>query len=144
MLTNLKIAGRNEFFEKTEAGNFDRRFISKKKRTRLLVQKGIENILLKLDDIAFFYTEDKLVYVIDRSEKKYLIDKNLLELENELEPSVFFRANRQYLVSINFIKSYRSYENVKIKVDLDIQALNHLVIVSQENAPNFRKWISEA
>ncbi len=144
MLTNLQIASRNEFFEKAEAGNFGQRFISKKKRTRLLVQKGIENILLRLDDIAFFYTEDKLVYVIDRSEKKYLIDKNLLELENELEPSVFFRANRQYLISINFIKSYRSYEKVKIKVDLNIQALNHLVIVSQENASNFQRWISEA
>lgn len=144
MLTNLQIVRRNEFFENTEAGNFDQRLIIKKRKTRLLVQKGFESILLKLDDIAFFYTEDKLVYVIDRSEKKYLMDKNLLEIENELEPSVFFRANRQYMISINFIKSYRSYEKVKIKVDLNIQALNHLIIVSQENASNFRKWIIEA
>ena len=42
---------------------------NKKKKTRLLVQKGIENILLRMDDIVLFYTENKIVYVIDRFEK---------------------------------------------------------------------------
>lgn len=115
----------------------------KKKKERLLVQKGIENILLRIDDIAFFYTENKVVYVIDKLEKKYLIYSNLCELEDDLDPQVFFRANRQYIISINFIKSYRAYEKVKLKVDM-ISELSHWIVISQETAPDFRKWIYEA
>lgn len=115
----------------------------KKKKTRLLVQKGIENILLRLDDIVLFYTENKVVYVIDKLDKKYLIYSNLSEIEEDLDPLVFFRANRQYIISINFIKSFRPYEKVKIKVDMNPES-SHWIIISQETAPSFRKWIYEA
>ena len=115
----------------------------KKKKERLLVQKGIENILLRIDDIAFFYTENKVVYVVDQLDKKYLICTNLCELEEDIDPMVFFRANRQYIININFIKSYRAYEKVKIKVDMT-SGSNHWIIISQETAPDFRKWIYEA
>lgn len=115
----------------------------KKKKTRLLVQKGVENILLRMDDIVLFYTENKIVYVIDRFEKKYLIYGHLSEIEQDLDPLAFFRANRQYIIGINFIKSFRAYEKVKIKVDMNPES-SHWIIISQETAPLFRKWIYEA
>jgi DNA-binding LytR/AlgR family response regulator len=115
----------------------------KRRKTRLLVQKGIENILLKIGDIVLFYTENKVIYVIDRFEKKYFVYSTLSELENELDPSLFFRANRQYIINIDFIKSFRSYEKVKIKVDMYPES-KHLIIVSQETAPFFRKWMHDA
>ena len=68
--------------------------VIKKRKTRLLVQKGLENILLKIEDIVLFYTENKVVYVLDRFEKKYLIDSNLLTLEEELDRLIFFRAQK--------------------------------------------------
>jgi DNA-binding LytR/AlgR family response regulator len=146
MLTNLYIENSSDAFEKTGDTSFAKQplYSIKKRKTRLLVQKGLENILLKLEDIVLLYTENKVVYVVDRFEKKYLIDSNLLELEEELDPLVFFRANRQYLININFIKSFRAYEKVKIKVDLSLSELNHCIIISQETAPQFRKWIYEA
>ena len=146
MLSNLQIENRNDAFEESDGRTFDRRslYSIKKRKTRLLVQKGLENILLKLEDIVLFYTENKVVYVVDRFEKKYLTDNKLLELEKDLDPLIFFRANRQYIVNINFIKSFRSYEKVKIKIEIKPSQLNHCVIVSQETAPHFRKWICEA
>ena len=116
---------------------------SRKKKERLLVQKGIENILLRMEDIVLFYTENKIVYVIDRLDKKYMICTNLCELEEDLDPLMFFRANRQYIININFIKSYRTYEKVKIKVDMT-SGSNHWIVISQETASDFRKWIYEA
>lgn len=116
----------------------------KKKRTRLLVQKGIENILLRLDDIILFYTESKLTYVIDKFEKKYLINYSLTDLERELDGFAFFRANRQYIINVDYVKSFRACDKVKIKVDMNLQVLNHCIIVSQETAPVFRKWMYEA
>jgi len=114
----------------------------KKQKTRLLVRKGIENIILRTSDIVIIYTENKLVYVIDKDGKKYIADKNLSDLDEELDPGVFFRVNRQYIINIGFVKGYKAYEKVKLQIDLTMPELQHQIIVSQEMAPCFRKWIS--
>ena len=124
---------------KNIAGHFDNH-----KKSRLIVRKGLEHIALRLEEIVLFYTENKLVYVIDRLGKKYLADKNLGDLEEDLDESMFFRANRQYIININFIRGFKTYEKVKLQVDLAIPDLNHCIIVSQENAPQFRQWIFNA
>src|SRR5438067_491239 len=130
-------SGNNEAIE-----NLSYPFISRKK-SRILVRKGIENISLRLDEVVLIYTESKIVYVLDKCGKKYLCDKNLGDLETELDNNLFFRANRQYIVNIEYIKSYKSYERVKLQVDLSIEHPNHSIIISQETAPVFRKWITE-
>lgn len=119
-------------------------YLGNHKKKRMMVKKGLENISLRLEDIVLFYTENKVVYVIDRQGKKYLADKNLAELENELDSSIFFRANRQYIININFVRGFKSYEKVKLMVDLTLPELNHPIIVSQEMAPQFREWMHNA
>lgn len=114
------------------------------KKTRLVVKRGIENIALSFDDIVLFFTENKVVYVIDKAGKKFLVDKNLCDLETELDRNRFFRANRQYIVNIDYIRSFKPYEKVKLQIDLVANEYNHPIIVSQETAPAFRKWVYEA
>jgi len=122
--------------------SFIRSFLQKPK-TRLLVRKGIESIPLALQDVVIIYTENKLVYVLDKDGKKYIADKHLGELELELDNSVFFRVNRQYIINIGFVKSFRTFEKVKLQVDLTMPDLHHHIVVSQEMAPCFRRWISQ-
>jgi len=114
------------------------------KKMRLLVKKGLENISLLLEDVVLFFTENKIVYVIDKTGRKYLIDKNLSDLEMELDNKTFFRVNRQYIININFIRSFKAYERVKLQIELTLTDLNYFIVVSQETAPLFRKWISES
>ena len=123
--------------------NFLQRF-DQPKKTRLLVKKGLENISLLLEDIVLFFTENKIVYVIDKNGRKYLVDKNLADLEMELDNKTFFRVNRQYIVNMNYIRSFKAYERVKLQIELTVSDLNYFIIVSQETAPYFRKWISES
>ena len=119
------------------------RSFGQRSKSRLLVRRGTENVPLKVQDIVIIYTENKLVYVVDKDNRKYIADKHLADLERELDRAVFFRVNRQYIVNIAYIKSYKTYEKVKLQVDLLMPELNHQIIISQEMAPNFRKWISE-
>lgn len=121
-------------------------FPEPRKRTRLVVQRGLENISMPLNNIALFFTENKIVYAIDQLGKKYITDSNLSVLEQELDDQIFFRANRQYIISINHMKSFRTYERVKLKVDMNPGVLQDqdYIIVSQETAPAFRKWIYAA
>ena len=120
------------------------RFINGRKKTRLLVKRGMENIAVRLEDIALIYTQNKLVYVMDRFSKKYVSDKTLSELEEELDNTTFFRVNRQYIININYVKSFKTHEKVKLLIDITIPEINHSIIIRQETAPAFRKWMHDA
>ena len=65
-----------------------------RKKTRLIVKKGLENISLRLEEIVLFFTENKIVYVVDQWGKKYLIDRNLGELEEDLGQQYFFSGKQ--------------------------------------------------
>src|SRR6476619_8591420 len=107
----------------------------KKKKTRLIVRKGNENVVLNVEDLAFIYRDNTIIVAVDKEEKKYLCDRNLSALEEELDESIFFRANRKYLVNIQYIRGFKSFEKVKLEVSLILPTCNHSIIVSQENAP---------
>lgn len=113
-------------------------------RTRLIVRKGIKNLPLKLGEVALFYTESKVVYAIDKNNNKYLCDKNLGELEVMLDPKLFFRANRQYIININFIKTFQAFERVKLQVELAIGDANYEITISQLTMAEFKKWVAES
>lgn len=115
-----------------------------RKKTRLLVKRGVTNIALLLDHICAIYTKNKLIYVVDCDSKKYSIDKTLSELDEELDHRIFFRANRQYIVNLNFVKSFKAYKKVKLLVEMDIPELEEPVIISQLLAPAFKKWMEDA
>lgn len=128
------------------ASGMTRQIPRMRKRTRLIVKKGIENIPVALEHIALLYTENKIVYAIDCNGKKYIAESSLFELEQELDDRVFFRANRQYIININHVKSFRTYERVKLRIDMKPEELNdrYHIIISQETAPAFREWIYAA
>jgi DNA-binding LytR/AlgR family response regulator len=81
--------------------------------------------------------------VLDNSGKKYLSDKSLNELEVELSDSIFFRANRQCIINLNFIKCFKPYEKVKLQVELTVPHYNQFIAISQKSAPDFRNWITK-
>jgi DNA-binding LytR/AlgR family response regulator len=114
----------------------------KAKRTRLIVKKGIEYQSVLLEDIAYFFTEHKVTFLVTKQDKKFMLDQNLKELEEELDTKIFYRANRKYIVNIDCIKSYKTFEKVKLAVELNIP-VSEDIIISQENATAFKKWMSE-
>jgi DNA-binding LytR/AlgR family response regulator len=65
-------------------------------------------------------------------------------LEEELQPDRFFRANRQYIINIDYVKGFKAFDKVKLQVDLLVPDINHSIIISQETAPVFRKWMYDA
>ena len=120
--------------------------VFEKSRTRVVVKLGMDNISLPLSQIVFFYTENKIVYAFDNIGKKYVTEINLTELEKELDDKIFFRANRQFIININYIKSFRNYERVKLRVKMEPEELNdkYCIVISQEKAPLFKQWIYAA
>ncbi|MGI8952407.1 MAG: LytR/AlgR family response regulator transcription factor [Chitinophagaceae bacterium] len=130
-------------FSKNYGSFLDYLTSQEKKKSRILVKKGIEFQMIKMEDVAYFFTEHKLTFLVDKDNKKFLTEKNnLAELEDELNRKYFYRANRKYIINANFIKRFKPLERSKIIVELTLP-LNEEIIISQENASVFKKWINE-
>jgi DNA-binding LytR/AlgR family response regulator len=90
-------------------------------------------------DIACFY-RDNLNYLITFSGEKYILDfVTLEEVEELLDPRIFYRANRQSLVHIDAIERIKPHENQKLTLTLKAP-LKMEQDVSREKAPGFKKW----
>jgi DNA-binding LytR/AlgR family response regulator len=116
-------------------------YLTATRKTRFIVKWGTDNIAMPVLDIALFYTKNKVVYTIDKTGKKFIIDKTMSQLENELDKKTFFRANRQYIININYIKGFSTYERVKLEVELLLPDFTDVIIISQDTAPTFKSWI---
>lgn len=110
-------------------------------RTRLVARKGTEFVALNLDDVAYFFTEHKIVFVRDFTGRQMIVDQNLGELEVELDPQTFFRINRKFIVHQKAIDRFKP-DNGKIQVFLKPEVKEE-VHVSKETAPDFRRWIGK-
>ena len=108
-------------------------------KSRFLVKKGAEFVSVKKEDIAYFFTEHKVSFLVDVQGIRYIVDKPLADLYEDLASNDFFRINRKYISHIDSIEKFRS-ENGKIRVFLNPKT-NDEVIVSKETAPKFRAWI---
>ncbi|GHN01129.1 DNA-binding response regulator [Cytophagales bacterium WSM2-2] len=106
---------------------------------RIVARKGTEFVALNREEIAYFFSEHKIVFVRDFAGRQMIVDKNLGELETELDPKLFFRINRKFLACQKAIDRFKP-DNGKIQVFLKPE-MKEEVHVSKETAPEFRKWI---
>ncbi len=110
-------------------------------KSRYVVKKGISYQAVRVEDIAYFISEHKITFLVDATGNKYIIEKSLQELETELDNKQFFRLNRKFIANITAISKFKTYTKGKILIEL-IPAPTDEVIVSQENASNFKQWIN--
>jgi DNA-binding LytR/AlgR family response regulator len=116
--------------------------INTKKTSRIIARKGTEFIAIECEDLAYFHTEHKIVFVTDHNGRRLIVDYNLSELEHKLDNNTFFRINRKFIVHVKAIEKFRS-DNGKILIHLK-PAVKDEVHVSKETAPSFRQWMSQA
>ena len=108
-------------------------------KSRIVAKKGNEFVALDLDDVAYFYTEHKLVFVKDFAGRQLIVDKNLGDLESTLDRSRFFRLNRKFIAQLKAIERFKP-DKGKIKIYLKPE-MKEEIHVSKETAPEFRAWI---
>jgi DNA-binding LytR/AlgR family response regulator len=90
-------------------------------------------------DIACF-VRDNLNYLYTFNGDKYILDYTTLEdIEELLDPKVFYRSNRQSIIHINAIQNVKPHENQKLSVFLKAP-LKMEIDISREKAPAFKKW----
>ncbi len=109
-------------------------------KKRFLVKKGADYQSIRTEDIGYFYALNKLVCLVDNKGNKFILDQSLAEIEKTIDPGLFFRANRKFLVNMNAVKKIRASSKSKLLIELE-PAPQEEVIVSQENATSFKEWM---
>jgi DNA-binding LytR/AlgR family response regulator len=111
-------------------------------KSRFMVRLGQKIIALPADKIAYFFSESKLTYIVSKEGKRYPMDQPLEELIDVLDPRVFFRINRQYIITFESIAEIHPYFKGRIKLLLNPKTDDD-VVISSERSPEFKKWIDQ-
>lgn len=109
-------------------------------RTRFLLpyRDGFKTLLVA--DVKFFYLEHKITRAKLHNGTEEVVALNMDELENQLDPKLFFRANRQYIVHIDAIDQIYNHFNSKLVVLIKNNP-GLEIIVSREKAALLKLWI---
>jgi len=94
------------------------------------------------NDIAYFTAQEKSVFLVTHQGSNYAIDYTLEKLEGVVNPNIFYRINRKFIVNIGSISSMHFYSKSRVKLELtpkpDVDA-----IVSTERAAGFKQWLNK-
>ncbi len=114
-----------------------------KLRNRFLIQFADKLVAVKADEVAFFYIFENNVFIKTFKGENYPLEMSLNNLETVLDPTLFFRINRKYIINCNAIISMKSWSSNRIKIQLIGQSVdNDDVIVSIYNVAAFKKWLN--
>jgi DNA-binding LytR/AlgR family response regulator len=114
----------------------------KEYKSRFLVKKGSRLLSVETDKVALIYTKDRIHYLKTFEGEDFFVDGNLDELELQLDPAHFFRANRQFILNYRSVGSVFAWFDGKLKLETQPKAFEDIV-VSRLRANAFKKWLGK-
>ena len=113
-------------------------------KKRFLVKINNRLKTINVEEISYFYSEDKLCFILLKNGQKVPVDYSLKTLSEQLDPLQFFRLNRKYLVHIDSIGEMYYTSKSKIKIELEPENPNEKepIFVAIEKIGLFKKWLS--
>tara|TARA_R110001592_G_scaffold243783_1_gene504795 strand:- start:30942 stop:31694 length:753 start_codon:yes stop_codon:yes gene_type:complete len=111
-------------------------------KERFLVSTGERLKTIKSSDISYFFAQGKHCFISDNTGREYLIDRNLKDLMEQLDPKSFFQINRQIIVNLNYIEEMHTYSKSRLKIRMQ-PASSQEMIVSVERSSRFRAWLED-
>ncbi|GEM_PF-3697559 len=110
-------------------------------KTSFLIFKNQKYRTIHVDNIAFFYTKNDMVFFMSFDKQEYHINHSLKEITTLVSDKQFFRVTRRYLVNFKAINEVEHYFMRKLFVKLSIDTPDKLLI-NKEKANSFLSWMS--
>ena len=96
-----------------------------------------------VDEVAFFYTSSERVTLTTLTGQTYAVDKTLEALGQQLSPHMFFRANRQFIISRAAVKDIVVWFGSRLSLNLVVETPER-IIISKARVPEFKQWLQMA
>jgi DNA-binding LytR/AlgR family response regulator len=114
--------------------------LSKKYKERFVIKVGEHLRTIEVKDILYFYSQDKATFCHTNENRNHILDFTLEQLEDMIDPMVYFRVNRKYFVRAEAIQDIISYSNSRLKLVLK-NSQDSDVIVARERVQEFKQWL---
>jgi DNA-binding LytR/AlgR family response regulator len=110
-------------------------------KRRFLVRFGEKIQSISIDEVAFFFSEERVTFLQTSEGKKFVLDSTLEQVEAAIDPEIFFRINRKYLCRVDAVHEVLSYSNSRLKVKLKNSSDND-ILISREKVSEFKDWLN--
>jgi len=108
-------------------------------KSNFLIPHKDKYIPLSVNDIAYIFSEHKIARIVTIDNRTFYEHRSLDDMQRQIDPSEFFRANRQYIVSRRAIKDVSLWFDSKLSVNLVVE-IPEKMIVSRVRAAEFKEW----
>lgn len=111
-----------------------------KYKDKLLVPCKDRLLPINMAEVSCFYTTDKNTFVYLKDGTKYPYSKTLEQVISSLNPSDFFRANKQYIIARDSVTNITIWFDSRLLVTLDAE-IPERIYISKNKASEFKSWM---
>ncbi|HJX70322.1 MAG TPA: LytTR family DNA-binding domain-containing protein [Bacteroidales bacterium] len=121
---------------------FDRvlKSFTKEYKSKFVIKVGEHIRIIPVEDVCCFYSVEKGTFLQTTGNRNYDISHSLDQLTDLLDPAMFFRVNRQYMVAFSSIKDIVQYSGSRLRLKI-LNNEDKEIIVSREKVQDFKKWL---
>ncbi len=116
--------------------------LKKTYKSRFIAKVGGQIKHIPVEDIAYFYAEDNVVFVVNHKSERYIVEYSIEEITQMLDPKLFFRLNRAFVAHIKAIDKVHKYLNSRLKIDLK-PVCEKEVLISRVRVGAFMQWMDD-
>lgn len=109
-------------------------------KTRFLIRQGDKLLSIEVTEIGYFQLHNGLVYLHTLGQKRFMMNMSLNDLDQQLDPQQFFRANRQFIINFQAVKAVHRYHKGKLLLELT-QDTQPSIVISSERAAALKEWL---
>lgn len=118
-------------------------FSGKGYEQRFVIKVGNNLKMIEADEIAYSYVQNKMTFITTFQGKRFLVDHSIEKLSSMLDPAVFFRINRQFIVNLKAIREMTATTKSRVMLTVDPPCMVNTT-VSTERSPKFKVWLTTA
>lgn len=111
-------------------------------RKRFLIKAAGRLAFISVENAAYFFSDDGHTFIVTTSGERYLLDQTLEELDQQLDPALFFRINRKMTIQLHALGRMEPHFSSRILLELN-PAFDEEVFVSRQRVSEFKQWIDQ-
>lgn len=113
---------------------------NKSYKARFLCKLGNKIKSVPSDSISYFYSKDKMTFLVDKNEQRFPVNNTLDEIDQLVDPDHFFRINRKFIAHFDSIAEIHPYFKGRLKLKLT-PTIDDDIVVSTDKSPLFKAWL---
>ncbi|MDH5398303.1 MAG: LytTR family DNA-binding domain-containing protein [Cyclobacteriaceae bacterium] len=109
-------------------------------KSRFMIKVGAHIVSVPIEEIAYFFSREKATFFKTFEGRSYLIDYSLEQVEEMVDPLLYFRINRKYMVAFKAISDIVTYSSSRLKINIPHME-DHEILISRHRVTSFKDWL---